>query len=296
MIQDQTKSDAGFGIWNLMEPQAVLSRINYQHTMNRIQNVLHNFSLVQVNGANEIVGNDIGDGIQVQWVNAGNQGQASLFVPRIDMFMRTLPVLGVVPNEGPLFQFDLQVDGSYVIHAVGDNINRLVLNNAAGEVTNEPAPPVNAPDFNKQFWRLVARWPLFMIQNVLNDRSIAVIEDPLDSDNWIVVGNNEGHLIRVNSVNLGQATLDDFTSDEFITIDPVTQVVGAGDEQVAQVFQFDLQNDGSYVIHAVGDDINRLALDNATFRVTNEPAPPVNAPDFNKQFWRLVAPPPPPPQ
>ncbi|KAG1775804.1 hypothetical protein EV702DRAFT_1114918 [Suillus placidus] len=255
--------------------------------MNRIQNVFHHFSLVRVDDTNQIVGNHIGDPIQVQWVDEQNQGRASLFVPRVDLFMRTRPVLGVAPNEGQLFEFDQQPDGSFVLsNPVG--VNRLVLNNAAGPLRMEPAPPVGAPDFNKQFWRLVAPRPEFTIQNVLNGRSIAVIEDPGNPDNWNVVSANEGTPFYFLSMNMGQAKL--FIEDliEYITIDPGNQVICADNEETAQVFQLDPQANGSYVIHAVGDNINRLVLNGD--QVTNEPAPPLDALDFEKQFWRLIAP------
>ncbi|KAG2758212.1 hypothetical protein P692DRAFT_20824298 [Suillus brevipes Sb2] len=258
--------------------------------MNRIQNVFHHFSLVRVDDTNQIVGNQIGDPIQVQWVDEPGLGRASLFVPRVDLFLRTHPVLGVAPNEGELFQLDPQLDGSYVIRSVIDNVNRLVLNNPAGPITIEPAPLVGAPDFNKQFWRLVAPRPEFRIQNVFDGRFIAVIQDPGNIDNWLVVVSDEGSLFWFQSVNLGQATLYTVESVEYLTIDAANRVQSSDNEQAARVLQFDRQDDESYVIHPTGDNINRLVL-NDVGEIMNEPAPPPGALDFNKQFWRLVAPP-----
>lgn len=57
---------------------------------------------------------------------------------------------------------------------------------------------MGAPDFNKQFWRLVSPRPEFRIQNVFNDRFIAVVQDPGNADNWLVVGFDEGSLVRMH--------------------------------------------------------------------------------------------------
>ncbi|KAG2343257.1 hypothetical protein BDR05DRAFT_989919 [Suillus weaverae] len=217
--------------------------------MNRIQNVFHHFSLVRVDDTNQIVGNHIGDPIQVQWVDEPNQGRASLFVPRVDMFMWTQPVLKVAPNNGQLFQFDHQPDGSFVIRSVSDNVNRLVLNNPAGALTLEPAPAVDASDFNKQFWRLVAPKPEFKIQNVLNGRFIALIEDPANPDNCLVVSNDEGSPFLFQAMNImGRVILYNIESIQYIAIDPVeNRVKCADDEGAAQVFQLGLQDNGSYM-------------------------------------------------
>ncbi|KAG1776234.1 hypothetical protein EV702DRAFT_1111225 [Suillus placidus] len=264
--------------------------------MNRIQNVFHHFSLVRVDDINQFVGNHTGDSIQVQWVNEPNRvdrDRARLFFPRVDMFMRTYPVLGVAHNEFEVLQFDQQPDGSYVIRSGSDNVNRLVLNHPAGPLTIEPAPLVDAPDFNKQFWRLVGPQPEFIIQNVLNARSIAVIEDPANPDNCIVVSHaetDEGSPFLLQSMSMGRVTLYNIESIQYITIDPAqNQVKCADNEEAAHVFQLDLQDNGSYVIHADGDNTNRLVLNDAN-QVTNEPAPPPDAPNFEKQFWRLIAP------
>lgn len=57
---------------------------------------------------------------------------------------------------------------------------------------------MGAPDFNKQFWRLVAPRPEFEIQNVFDGKFIALVEDPDDVDNWLVVGADEGSLVRMH--------------------------------------------------------------------------------------------------
>ncbi|KAG1776232.1 hypothetical protein EV702DRAFT_1111187, partial [Suillus placidus] len=257
--------------------------------MNRIQNVFHHFSLVRVDDTNQIVGNHIGDPIQVQWMpDEPNQSKTRLFIPRLDVYMRTDPVLKVAA-EGEFFQFDQQTDGSYVIHSESDDVNRLVLNNPAGPLTVEPAPLVGAPDFNKQFWRLVAPRPEFKIQNVLNGRFIAVIEDPANPDNCIVVSNDETDVVLIRVHEHGPSeTLQCRINGTYYDRSRQNKVKCADNDEAVQVFQLDPQDNGSYVIHAINDDINRLVLNDAN-QVTNESAPPSDAPNFEKQFWRLIA-------
>ncbi|KAG2152731.1 hypothetical protein DEU56DRAFT_907905 [Suillus clintonianus] len=123
-----------------------------------VQNVYHNFSFLQLNAADHVVGNSIGQGskVQVIWVDAV-KGAANLYVEAAKKYITIDGANQVVGGANEqLLQLDLQGNGSYVIRKAGDAINRLLLDKLSGPVTYGPAPLAGAADFNKQYWMLVA--------------------------------------------------------------------------------------------------------------------------------------------
>ncbi|KAG2152693.1 hypothetical protein DEU56DRAFT_775449 [Suillus clintonianus] len=129
----------------------------YQHKMN-VQNLYRNFSFLQMNAADHVVGNNIGGGSTVQIIYVDKvKGTANLWVEAAKKYITIDGANQVVGGANEqLLQLDLQGNGSYVIRKAGDPINRLLLDNLSGPVTYGPAPLAGAADFNKQYWMLVA--------------------------------------------------------------------------------------------------------------------------------------------
>ncbi|KAG2152732.1 hypothetical protein DEU56DRAFT_898342 [Suillus clintonianus] len=122
-----------------------------------IQNLFHNLSHVQMNRFNQVLARNTGHGdlVEVQWIDAA-AGKANLLDIATNMFITISEVGQVVGSVNPqLLHLNVQGDGSFVIHAVGDAVKRLVLDEPSGPITSGPTPLADAADFNKQFWVLV---------------------------------------------------------------------------------------------------------------------------------------------